>query len=109
MRFSDRPGMCPPAFGGSLCGRPGTQTGGLTMSRIDVIRAWKDESYRLSLSDAERASLPQNPAGSVELTGAEAAAVEGGLAALACGCGCHTKGFVLNNYAAVMKYAAVVR
>jgi mersacidin/lichenicidin family type 2 lantibiotic len=68
------------------------------MSRIDVIRAWKDQAYRQSLSDAERASLPENPAGSVELTEAEADAVVGGLAALACGCGCHTHGLVLNNF-----------
>jgi mersacidin/lichenicidin family type 2 lantibiotic len=47
------------------------------MSRIDIIRAWKDEAYRRSLSEAERASLPANPAGMVELTEAEAQAVEG--------------------------------
>jgi mersacidin/lichenicidin family type 2 lantibiotic len=47
------------------------------MSRIDIIRAWKDEAYRQSLSEAERASLPANPAGVVELTEAEAHAVEG--------------------------------
>ena len=61
------------------------------MSRIDVIRAWKDEAYRQSLSEAERALLPQNPAGPVELTEAEAAAVEGGLAvACCCSCTCHS-------------------
>jgi mersacidin/lichenicidin family type 2 lantibiotic len=47
------------------------------MSRIDIIRAWKDEAYRRSLSEADRASLPMNPAGVVELTEAEAQAVEG--------------------------------
>lgn len=41
------------------------------MSKIDVIRAWKDESYRMSLSEAERAQLPANPAGPVELSDAE--------------------------------------
>ena len=62
------------------------------MSRIDIIRAWKDEAYRLSLSEAQRAMLPQNPAGPVELTEAEAAAVEGGLAvASCCVCTCHSK------------------
>ena len=54
------------------------------MSRLDVIRAWKDKAFRQSLSDAERARLPQNPAGSVELTESEAAAVEGQLAASCC-------------------------
>src|SRR5262245_757096 len=101
--------MCPPAFGGSLCSRPGTEKGGQTMSRIDVIRAWKDQAYRQSLSEAERASLPQNPAGSVELTEAESAAVVGGLAALTCGCGCHTKGLLFNKFDAVMNYARFVR
>lgn len=48
------------------------------MSHIDIIRAWKDEEYRLSLSDAERASLPANPAGMIELTEAELDAVAGG-------------------------------
>jgi len=33
------------------------------MSNRRTIRAWKDEDFRLSLSEAERASLPQNPAG----------------------------------------------
>jgi mersacidin/lichenicidin family type 2 lantibiotic len=47
------------------------------MSRIDIIRAWKDEAYRNSLSEAQRASLPANPAGLVDLTEAEAHAVEG--------------------------------
>jgi mersacidin/lichenicidin family type 2 lantibiotic len=43
----------------------------MTMSNIDIIRAWKDESYRLSLSAAERALLPENPAGPVELSDAD--------------------------------------
>ena len=61
------------------------------MSRIDVIRAWKDAAFRASLSEAERAQLPQNPAGPVELTETEAAAVEGGLsAACCCSCTCHS-------------------
>jgi len=36
-------------------------------ARIDVVRAWKDEAYRSSLTDAERAALPAAPAGFVEL------------------------------------------
>jgi mersacidin/lichenicidin family type 2 lantibiotic len=47
------------------------------MSRLDIIRAWKDQAYRQSLSEAERAALPANPAGAVELTEEEACAVEG--------------------------------
>ncbi len=35
---------------------------------IDIVRAWKDEDYRQSLSEEERAQLPANPAGFVELS-----------------------------------------
>ncbi|MBV9675530.1 MAG: mersacidin/lichenicidin family type 2 lantibiotic, partial [Acidobacteriaceae bacterium] len=31
------------------------------MKSDHVIRTWKDEEYRLNLSDAERALLPQHP------------------------------------------------
>ena len=48
------------------------------MSQANIIRAWKDEEYRLSLSEAERASLPANPAGIAGLTEAEMADVDGG-------------------------------
>ncbi len=37
------------------------------MSNIDVIRAWKDEAYRNSLTPDQLAALPENPAGFVEL------------------------------------------
>jgi mersacidin/lichenicidin family type 2 lantibiotic len=43
-----------------------------------IIRAWKDESYRMSLSEAERASLPENPAGLVEIGDAQLEDVSGG-------------------------------
>jgi mersacidin/lichenicidin family type 2 lantibiotic len=33
------------------------------MSYQKIIRAWKDLEYRLSLSEAERALLPDHPAG----------------------------------------------
>ena len=48
------------------------------MSTLDVIRAWKDEEYCESLSAAERSRLPQNPAGSMELTDPELSQAEGG-------------------------------
>jgi mersacidin/lichenicidin family type 2 lantibiotic len=38
------------------------------MSQKDIVRAWKDEEFRNSLSDAERALLPTHPAGLLELT-----------------------------------------
>jgi mersacidin/lichenicidin family type 2 lantibiotic len=48
------------------------------MSHLDIIRMWKDEEYRLSLSDAEQALLPDHPAGFITLTDAELGAVAGG-------------------------------
>jgi mersacidin/lichenicidin family type 2 lantibiotic len=45
---------------------------------FDVIRAWKDEEYRLGLSDEERRHLPENPVGGLELTDADLEAVYGG-------------------------------
>jgi len=36
------------------------------MSNLDVIRAWKDEEYRFSLSEAQLQSLPENPAGMID-------------------------------------------
>ena len=30
---------------------------------IDVVRAWRDEEYRNSLTEQELSSLPENPAG----------------------------------------------
>jgi mersacidin/lichenicidin family type 2 lantibiotic len=48
------------------------------MSNRDIIRAWKDEDYRLSLSEAERALLPEHPAGLIEVAIAEMDGVGGG-------------------------------
>jgi mersacidin/lichenicidin family type 2 lantibiotic len=49
-----------------------------TMSQVNVVRAWKDEEYRLGLTEAERAALPENPAGLVELAADELGSVAGG-------------------------------
>jgi mersacidin/lichenicidin family type 2 lantibiotic len=51
------------------------------MSSTNIIRAWKDEEYRLSLSEAERALIPENPAGLTELSSTELSRTTGGLAA----------------------------
>ena len=48
------------------------------MSQVNVVRAWKDEEYRLSLTEAERAALPENPAGLIELAEAELGQAAGG-------------------------------
>ncbi len=38
------------------------------MRTDDIVRAWRDQEYFLGLSAAQRASLPANPAGLVELS-----------------------------------------
>lgn len=50
------------------------------MSNIDIIRAWKDEEYRHSLSEEQRSQLPENPAGSLELAEQEMQNLVGGAA-----------------------------
>ena len=47
------------------------------MSKNNVIRAWKNEEYRNSLTAAERAQLPENPAGLIELTCEELVSIDG--------------------------------
>ena len=32
----------------------------------EIVRAWKDEEYRNTLSSNQRATLPDNPAGAIE-------------------------------------------
>ena len=48
------------------------------MSSFDIIRAWKDEDYRLSLSDSQRALLPDSPVGLVELSDLDMSSLAGG-------------------------------
>jgi len=57
------------------------------MSTLDIIRAWKDESFRLSLTPEERRRLPAHPAGLIELTEAELENVAGGRVKTAKGSG----------------------
>ena len=57
--------------------------------QIDIIRAWKDEAYRSSLSDEERCALPENPVGEIELTDADLEAVYGGQSGV-CSVACHS-------------------
>jgi mersacidin/lichenicidin family type 2 lantibiotic len=51
---------------------------------MDIIRAWKDEEYRNSLSAAERAMLPENPAGMIELTDEDLDGAAGGCCTYNC-------------------------
>jgi mersacidin/lichenicidin family type 2 lantibiotic len=48
------------------------------MSRLNIIRAWKDPEYRASLTDGERAILPENPAGSILIPDSALDSVAGG-------------------------------
>ena len=41
------------------------------MAYIEIIRAWKGKEYRRSLSEEQRAVLPEHPAGLIELEDAE--------------------------------------
>ena len=49
------------------------------MTIQDIIRAWKESSYRESLTDEQRALLPGNPIGEV-LSQEDLFAISGGLA-----------------------------
>lgn len=46
------------------------------MSNVDVIRAWKDQVYRESLTPEQWAVLPANPAGMVELSDSDLGAAD---------------------------------
>ncbi|MBD2214268.1 mersacidin/lichenicidin family type 2 lantibiotic [Calothrix sp. FACHB-156] len=48
------------------------------MSNNDIIRAWKDEEYRNSLTEEQRSQLPENPAGLIELPNEVTETVAGG-------------------------------
>jgi mersacidin/lichenicidin family type 2 lantibiotic len=48
------------------------------MSTRNIIKAWKNPAYRNSLTAAERAALPANPAGSIELSDEDLGKVAGG-------------------------------
>lgn len=46
--------------------------------KIDVVRAWRDEEYRNSLTAEERASLPENPAGLAVISDQTLRSITGG-------------------------------
>jgi mersacidin/lichenicidin family type 2 lantibiotic len=48
------------------------------MKKLDVARAWRDEEYRNSLTDEERASLPENPAGMATVDDSALRSITGG-------------------------------
>jgi mersacidin/lichenicidin family type 2 lantibiotic len=49
-----------------------------SMKKIDLARAWTDEDYYLSLTEAERESLPANPAAMMTVSHEELQYVNGG-------------------------------
>jgi len=49
------------------------------LSKLDIVRAWKDAEYRHSLSAEALAMLPANPAGLIELPDSVLGSVVGGL------------------------------
>lgn len=48
-----------------------------SMTSLDVIRSWKDTSYRRSLSAQQLQTLPEHPAGSAVLSDHELKAASG--------------------------------
>ncbi|HEY1348252.1 MAG TPA: mersacidin/lichenicidin family type 2 lantibiotic [Ktedonobacteraceae bacterium] len=46
--------------------------------KLDIVRAWKDQTYREHLSQEQLAHLPANPAGDLELSESDLTTVYGG-------------------------------
>jgi len=57
------------------------------MKKVDVVRAWRNRDYRETLSSAERAALPQNPAGVASLDDDALRSITGGCGnTVSCAC-----------------------
>jgi mersacidin/lichenicidin family type 2 lantibiotic len=52
--------------------------GSMKIMEFDIVRAWKDASYRQSLSPEQQARVPESPVGDFELCEAELDAISGG-------------------------------
>ena len=70
------------------------------MSNVDIVRAWKDEDYRQSLSAEQQEQLPVNPAGLVELDDEDMSSVSGGCTT--CGDPLHSPVFACNETIAMV-------
>ena len=60
------------------------------MQSIEIVRAWKDEDYRDTLTLEQRASLPAHPSGLMDFEGSEIQ-VEGTFEASPVACGQHSQ------------------
>jgi mersacidin/lichenicidin family type 2 lantibiotic len=56
------------------------------MKKNQILAAWRDEEYYLSLSDEERAQIPEHPAGALDVEDDLLRTITGG-----CGGGYYTK------------------
>ena len=54
-----------------------------TMTNEEIIRAWKDESYRNGMSVTQRAQIPDHPSGLVQLSDEELTEAAGGTVSFA--------------------------
>jgi mersacidin/lichenicidin family type 2 lantibiotic len=52
--------------------------GEYVMTTNEIVRSWKDENFRLSLSNTDQAFLPDNPAGLIELSDDDLRHTDGG-------------------------------
>ncbi len=46
--------------------------------KFDIVRAWKDEAYRQTLTPEQLSTLPTNPAGEVEMSDSDLETISGG-------------------------------
>lgn len=54
------------------------------MKRSEIIRAWRDSEYFESLGEAERAQVPVNPAGVIEVDSDVLDSITGGCGTSSC-------------------------
>lgn len=54
------------------------------MNNLDIVRAWKDKTYRQSLSAEQQAGLPEHPVGEIELSERELQEARGAATAVLC-------------------------
>lgn len=64
------------------------------MKKNQILAAWRDEEYFLSLTDEERAQIPEHPAGALEVEDDILRSVTGGCGGgTTAGLGCPTSGY----------------